>query len=35
MNAWGWLFLIFSWGFIIVLAAFCFYKIFSKKSGLD
>lgn len=27
----GWLFLILSWGSIIGLAVFCFYKVFSKK----
>lgn len=35
MSTSGWVFLVLSWGFIILLAAFCFYKVFSKKSGLD
>ncbi len=35
MNIGGWIFLVLSWGFIISLAVFCFYKVFSKKSGLD
>ena len=35
MNVGGWVFIVLSWGFIIGLCAFCFWKIFSKKSGLD
>jgi len=35
MNAGGWVFIILSWGFIILLCAYCLYKIFSKKKGLD
>ena len=31
MTPLGWLFMIFSWSFIIALAAFCFVRIFSKK----
>ena len=31
MRESGWLFLVLSWGFIIALVIFCFYKIFSKK----
>jgi hypothetical protein len=31
MRASGWLFLIVSWGFIISLSAFSFYKILTKK----
>ncbi len=35
MNIGGWIFLALSWGFIILLAVFCFCKVLSKKSGLD
>jgi len=31
MRPAGWAFLVLSWGFIVTLVAFCFYKIFSKK----
>lgn len=31
MRSSGWAFLIASWAFIISLAAFCFYKVFTKK----
>lgn len=31
MKTGGWIFMALSWGFIIGLAVFCFYKIFSKK----
>jgi glycerol uptake facilitator-like aquaporin len=31
VTAGGWIFLALSWGFIIALVAFCFYKVFSKK----
>jgi len=31
MKTSGWIFLIFSWGFITALVLFCFYKIFTKK----
>ena len=31
MKLSGWLFLLVSWGFIIGLTIFCFYKIFTKK----
>jgi len=31
MSGAGWVFLVVSWGFIIVLSAFCFYKVFSKR----
>ena len=31
MRLSGWAFLILSWGFIIALTVFCFYKIFAKK----
>jgi glycerol uptake facilitator-like aquaporin len=31
MTLAGWVFLGLSWGFIIVLSVFCFYKVFSKK----
>jgi len=31
MRPSGWVFLILSWGAIIALVAFCFYKIFTKK----
>lgn len=27
----GWVFLIISWGIILVMAVFCFVKVFSKK----
>ena len=27
----GWIFLTISWAFILVLAALCFYKVFTKK----
>lgn len=35
MNVGGWIFLIVSWGFIIILTVFCFYKVLSKKEGID
>ncbi len=35
MNLGGWVFIILSWGFIVILTIFCFYKVFSKKGGLD
>jgi len=31
MNFSGWVLLVLSWSGIVALAAFCFYKIFSKK----
>jgi len=31
MSGGGWIFLIFSWGVILGLTAFCFIKVFSKK----
>lgn len=31
MNLSGWIFLVLSWSGITGLAAFCFYKIFTKK----
>jgi hypothetical protein len=31
MKLAGWIFLVISWGFIISLSAFCFYKVLSKK----
>lgn len=31
MNNLGWVFLSVSWGFIIILAAYCFYRVFSGK----
>lgn len=31
MNAYGLMFIILSWGIIIGLMSFCFYKIFSEK----
>jgi len=31
MNLYGWFFLIVSWAFIITLAGFCFYKVFTEK----
>jgi hypothetical protein len=31
MTSGGWVFIIFSWGIILGLAAFCFKKVFSKK----
>ncbi len=31
MKTSGWIFLISSWGFIIILCVFCFYKILTKK----
>lgn len=31
MNTGGVVFVTLSWGFIISLAVFCFYKVFSKK----
>jgi hypothetical protein len=31
MNAGGWIFLALSWGSIIGLGVFCFYKVFSKR----
>jgi hypothetical protein len=27
MNIWGWIFLGFSWGLIIGLCAYCFYRV--------
>ena len=35
MSLGGWVFIILSWGFIIILTIFCFYKVFFKKGGLD
>lgn len=31
MRLSGWFFLVMSWGFIIGLVVFCFYRIFTKK----
>ena len=31
MTPAGWLFLLVSWGFILALGAFSFYRVFSKK----
>jgi glycerol uptake facilitator-like aquaporin len=31
MRPAGWLFLACSWGFIVALVAFCFWKVFAKK----
>jgi len=31
MNAGGWLLFGVTWGIIIILATFCFMKVFSKK----
>lgn len=31
MRLSGWIFLAASWGFIIGLAVFCFYRVFTKK----
>jgi len=31
MKIEGWVFIIFSWGIILGLTAFCFKKVFSKK----
>jgi len=27
MTIWGWIFLVLSWGFILSLTMFCFYKV--------
>lgn len=27
MNIWGWIFMLTSWGFIIGLTIFCFYRV--------
>jgi protein-S-isoprenylcysteine O-methyltransferase Ste14 len=27
MNIWGWLFMLSSWGLILGLTAFCFYRV--------
>jgi hypothetical protein len=35
MSIGGWIFLIASWGFIALLSVFCFYRVLSKKEGLD
>lgn len=34
MKIAGWVFLILSWGAIVGLAAFCFYKVFTKKKAV-
>jgi len=34
MNIFGWIFIVFSWGFIIGLTVFCFIKVFSKKGEM-
>ncbi len=34
MNLGGWIFLIASWGFIILLTIYCFYKVLFTKEGL-
>lgn len=34
MNIWGWFFMLISWGFIIGLAAFCFYRVFVEPSDI-
>jgi len=31
MRCSGWIFLIISWAFILMLVSFCFYKVFTKK----
>jgi len=31
MTAGGWIFLVISWGAILLLAIFCFWKVFTKK----
>jgi hypothetical protein len=31
MNAGGWIFILFSWMFIIGLSVYCFYRVFAKK----
>jgi hypothetical protein len=31
MRLSGWIFLALSWGFILSLTAFCFWKVFTKK----
>ena len=31
MRLSGWIFLLLSWAFILILTAFCFYKVFAKK----
>lgn len=31
MTPAGWIFLLISWGLIILLVSFCFLKVFSKK----
>ncbi len=31
MNVGGWIFLILCWGLIIILTAFCFYRLFVPK----
>ncbi len=34
MRLSGWIFLTFSWAFILTLITFCFYKVFTgKKAG--
>ena len=32
MNLYGWIFMAIGWGFVILLASFCFYRIFSKRA---
>lgn len=27
MNVWGWIFMLFSWGLILTLTAYCFYRV--------
>lgn len=27
MNVWGWIFMLGSWGFILGLTAYCFYRV--------
>jgi len=31
MNIWGWIFMIFSWGLILGLTIFCFYRVFIES----
>ena len=31
MSLGGWIFILFSWGLIIGLSIYCFFKVFAKK----
>ncbi|MFH1046165.1 MAG: hypothetical protein V1727_04285 [Candidatus Omnitrophota bacterium] len=35
MKPGGWVLLLLSWGAILALTIYCFYRVFHKDSGLD